>query len=86
MIKDENWTPISNTGRIWCFLGIFLVMSVIQMLKLFDYWSQSSILGNQIIKKIMRRERFMKIKHYFHILDGETEGIKMKNHSVILKI
>lgn len=74
--KDENWIPISNIREIWCFFGILLVMSIVRMPKLSDYWSTNSILGNQMVKKLMSRTRFMKIKHYFHISDREAEPNK----------
>ena len=71
--KDETWRPIRNIDEIWCFFGILLVMSIVNMPKISGYWSESSILGNQMVKKLMSRGRFLKIKHYFHISDREKE-------------
>ncbi len=47
-------------------------MSILKMPRLNDYWSQSPILGNKMVKEIMKRDRFFKIKKYFHISDREN--------------
>ena len=70
---DKEWYPIENVKEIWAYFTILLIMSVNQVPRISDYWSNSPFLGNEMVKKIMSRNRFTKIKHYFHLSDREQE-------------
>lgn len=70
---DAGWTPIESTQEIWGYIAIQFIMSIVKMPRLTDYWSSNPILGNEMVKKIMTRDRFFKIKKYFHVSDRENE-------------
>jgi hypothetical protein len=76
---DGNWRPIEDNSEMWAFIAILLIMSLVRMNKLRDYWSKNPILGHDLIKQIMPRNRFLKILQYFHISERENE--LPKDHS-----
>lgn len=73
---DEDWKPIEGKNEMWAFIAILLIMSLVRMHKLRDYWSTNPILGHEMVKRIMPRNRFLKILQYFHISNREDEKVK----------
>lgn len=71
--RDENWSPIETISELWLFFTIMLIMSINHLPRILDYWSTNPILGNEMVKRLMSRNRFKKIKHYFHVSDKNVE-------------
>nr|XP_033331114.1 piggyBac transposable element-derived protein 4-like [Megalopta genalis] len=68
---QSSWTPVS-IGEMKAFLGILLIMGVVQMPDIRLYWAENSIYGNDRIKRIMKRDRFLSILKHLHFADNET--------------
>ncbi|GBL73505.1 PiggyBac transposable element-derived protein 4 [Araneus ventricosus] len=54
-------------------------MSIVKRPRIADYWAENVTLGNERIKSMLAKNRFLKIKHYFHISDRESELMKNEN-------
>ncbi|GBM24837.1 PiggyBac transposable element-derived protein 4 [Araneus ventricosus] len=74
-VTDGKWKPIEHISEIWNFIAIILIMSIAKFPKMKNYWSTNPILGNEMIKNTMTRDRFMKILKYFHLSDREMEKV-----------
>ena len=84
---DGNWKSIDDPSEMWAFISILLIMSLIRMSKLRDYWSTNPILGYTMVKQIMPRNRFFKILQYFHIFDRSNELEKdHPNYNIFQKL
>lgn len=75
---DREWRPIETIRELWTYFTVLLVMSINHVPRISDYWSEDPSLGNERIKRLMTRNRFVKIKHYFHVSDRDSE--KSKEH------
>lgn len=71
--KDKQWTPITDILEVRTFFCIIMIMSLVKMSRLRDYWSTNPILGHDMIKKLMPRNRFFQMLKYFHISDKSEE-------------
>lgn len=83
--EDKEWSPLQSNDELWAFFAVLLIMSINHLPRISDYWSNNPILGNNMIKKIMSRNRFLKLKHYFHLSDRKLEIKKMRKISHIHK-
>lgn len=68
---QSSWIPVS-IGEMKAFLGILLIMGVVQIPDIRLYWSENSMYGNGRIKRIMKRDRFLSILKHLHFVDNET--------------
>lgn len=73
---DKKWHPIETVQELWTYFTVLLIMSINYVPRLSDYWSDNLSLGNEQIKRLMTRDRFVKIKHYFHVSDRDAEKNK----------
>ncbi|XP_045184371.2 piggyBac transposable element-derived protein 4-like [Mercenaria mercenaria] len=65
---DPSWRQVTFVEmKAW--LGICVYMSIIQLPQTQMYWSTDKTFGNLSIRKVMKRDRFMKILQYFHVND-----------------
>ncbi|XP_053392141.1 piggyBac transposable element-derived protein 3-like [Mercenaria mercenaria] len=66
--SDPSWRQVTFVEmKAW--LGIRVYMSIIQLPQTQMYWSTDKTFGNLSIRKVMKRDRFMKILQYFHVND-----------------
>lgn len=72
-IIDKLWTPIESTSEIWTTIAIIFIMSIVKLPSVFNYWSSHPALGNEMVKRIMPRNRFQKIMRYLHLSNREKE-------------
>ncbi|XP_023239260.1 piggyBac transposable element-derived protein 2-like [Centruroides sculpturatus] len=72
-IIDKLWTPIKSTSEIWAVISIILIMGIVKLPAVHYYWSSHPALGNEMIKKLMPRNRFQRILKYFHLSNREKE-------------
>lgn len=54
------------------FIGILLIMGIIQMPDIRLYWFENNMYGNARIKSVMKRDRFLTILKYLHFSDNKT--------------
>ena len=84
---DGSWKSIDDPSKMLAFISILLIMSLVRMSKLRDYWSTNPILGHTMVKQIMPRNRFFKILQYFHISDRSNELEKdHPNYNIFQKL
>ncbi|GBM98058.1 Integrator complex subunit 6-A [Araneus ventricosus] len=72
-ITHSKWKPVEFVEEIWNFLSVMLIMSIARLSKMSDYWASNPMLGNDMIKRTMTRDRFMEILRYFHLSNREEE-------------
>ncbi|GBL95338.1 PiggyBac transposable element-derived protein 4 [Araneus ventricosus] len=72
-ITHSKWKPVEFVEEIWNFLSVMLIMSIARLPKMSDYWASNPMLGNDMIKRTMTRDRFMEILRYFHLSNREEE-------------
>ncbi|XP_047370484.1 piggyBac transposable element-derived protein 4-like [Vespa velutina] len=65
---QTSWIPVS-IGEMKAFLGILLIMGVVQMPDIRFYWAENSMYGNE---RSMKRDRFLSILKDLHFADNET--------------
>lgn len=70
---DKLWTPIESISEIWATISVIFIMGIMKFPDLAHYWSSHPALGNDMIKKMMPRNRFQKILQYLHLSDREKE-------------
>ncbi|GBN13439.1 PiggyBac transposable element-derived protein 4 [Araneus ventricosus] len=72
-ITHSKSKPVEFVEEIWNFLSVMLIMSIARLPKMSDYWASNRMLGNDMIKRTMTRDRFMEILRYFHLSNSEEE-------------
>ncbi|XP_077862600.1 uncharacterized protein LOC144344609 [Saccoglossus kowalevskii] len=75
---DKFWTPVTNE-EMTAFLGILVIMGADPKSDLADYWSVDTALRNEKIANVMSRNRFQKIRQYFHANDPSTDPANIQN-------
>ncbi|XP_043259047.1 piggyBac transposable element-derived protein 4-like [Colletes gigas] len=68
---EQCWEPVT-IREIKDFMGILLIMGIVQMPDIRLYWSKDSIYGNKRIKNTMNRDRFLAILKCLHFSDNTT--------------
>lgn len=68
---DDKWRPVTME-EMKAFIGIHVVMSVIQLPTYKQYWTTDSLFKIPSVPAIMTRDRFEKILKYFHCNDSRT--------------
>ena len=70
---DAAWVPVVEAD-IKTFVGILIIMGLHKGLRMHSYWSNDEALGVLAIKKAISRNRFAKIRQYFHLNCGIAKG------------
>jgi len=65
---DAKWTE-TNLTEMWAFLGIFMILSIMQVPKYSIAWGSSTFFGIPGLSEIMSRERFERLCKFFHVND-----------------
>ncbi|XP_053995482.1 uncharacterized protein LOC128885450 [Hylaeus anthracinus] len=73
--RRKNWKPVTR-DEINTFVGILLIMGVVQLPKLRLYWCKRAMYMNTCIKRSMLRDRFLSILRYLHFSDDSTAQIE----------
>ncbi|KAH3797952.1 piggyBac transposable element-derived protein 4-like [Dreissena polymorpha] len=74
---DKSWRPVS-VKEMMAWLGIRIYMSIVQLPQMAMYWSTDILYGNFSVRRIMTRDRFMKVLQYLHCNDKTK--MKPKGH------
>ncbi|XP_049632818.1 piggyBac transposable element-derived protein 4-like [Suncus etruscus] len=69
--QQQSWKPVTM-GEMNTFIGILLIMGVIQVPEIRLYWSTKEMYMNTRIKNAMKCERFLAILKYLHFSDNTT--------------
>lgn len=60
-------TFITNTDEIRKFIGILMFTGIHTVPFIKGYWSDNPMFGLKVIKDVLPRDRFLRIKRYFHV-------------------
>ncbi len=75
------WNPVDR-DEIWIFLGILMYMGVVRLPKIEDYWSTDTLFKNDVIPKVMSRNRFQLILRFIHFADNDDPNQTDKLHKI----
>ncbi|XP_017757888.1 PREDICTED: piggyBac transposable element-derived protein 4-like [Eufriesea mexicana] len=78
---QQRWNPVT-TSELNTFIGILLIMGVVQVPELRLYWSNKAMYANARIKKAMKRDRFLAILKYLHFSDNATARTEDRLHKL----
>lgn len=67
----RKWVPI-DSKELWIFWGIIIVMEVVQLLEIRDYWSNAEIMNMPLFPSIMSPNRFEMNSRYLCLSDNEV--------------
>ena len=73
--EDFNWTPVNNE-EMRKFLGLVIIMGIVQKPTVHSYWSTEPIINMPIFSKIMSRNRFDQILKYIRFSDSYVKTSK----------
>ena len=74
------WTTLTiEEFKTW--LGLYLLMGIVQQPSLMGYWNQSTLTKTPGIAAVMTRTRFLQILRYLHFVDNESEVAKLPKDS-----
>ncbi|VDI11982.1 Hypothetical predicted protein [Mytilus galloprovincialis] len=69
--NDQHWEEVT-TAEIKAFIGINILMGVMQLSSYRLYWSSDPFLGNTGIRSVMTENRFSKLYQYIHVNNNQT--------------
>lgn len=70
-IHQKAWQSVTK-DEVNTFIGILLIMGVVQLPEIRLYWSNNDMYANARIKKAMKRDRFLSILKFLHFADNTT--------------
>ena len=66
---NDNWE--TNDNEIRAYIGFTILMGIVKMPRLYNYWSTNPTYHYFPIANKISRNRFMEIKRYFHFVNNE---------------
>ena len=69
--RYNKWDVITSEDLI-AYFGIMLVMGMVRLPALADYWKRDPLFQCTIVSKSMARDRFFEIHRYLHFVDNST--------------
>ncbi|XP_069127706.1 piggyBac transposable element-derived protein 4-like [Argopecten irradians] len=69
---DPDWYD-TTIPEMMAFIGMQIMMGVVQVPNLGIYWSSNPFLGNAGFQRVMSRNRFQDLQRYFHLSDNTTQ-------------
>nr|XP_022290105.1 piggyBac transposable element-derived protein 4-like [Crassostrea virginica] len=69
----QGWVD-TTIGEMKAFLGLQILMGIVQLPRYTMYWSSDKYIGNAGFQETMTLKRFEKISRYFHLNDNTTQG------------
>ena len=71
--------PLNATAHdIKNYLSVRIVMSIVELPEINDYWAEDDILGNTFIKETMSRNKFYDIHRYFCVNDPNNDPKRLR--------
>ena len=65
-----------NKPEFKAYLGLCIMMGIVVLPQVADYWSKDIFLENRGIKAVMTKNRFKEISQYLHFSDSASEPKK----------
>lgn len=66
--NNSNPEAVTDTGELYCFIAVCLLMSRNKKLSIDEYWSKNELLRSDIFCKIMSRDRYKQLLKTLMIL------------------
>lgn len=70
---DKLWTKNVDLPEMKAYLGLSIMMGLVQVPRFKCYWSTCTFLGNQGFKSTIPIRRYEKITEYLHVSDRKSE-------------
>lgn len=67
--NNGNPEDVRDTGELYCFIAVCLLMSRNKKLSIDEYWSKNELLRSDIFCKIMSRDRYKQLLKTLHFAD-----------------
>lgn len=83
--RFKSWTP-TNSEEMKRFLGVLMIMGLVKVPHINDYWSKKSIYKNEYIISIMKRDRFLLLLKCWHFSNSEGTGKLKKVQDVYMML
>lgn len=71
--RVKAWKP-TDSEEMKRFLGVLMVMGLVKVPHINDYWSKKDIYRNDYIISIMKRDRFLLLLKFWHFSDPQGSG------------
>ncbi|XP_053990208.1 uncharacterized protein LOC128882588 [Hylaeus volcanicus] len=78
---QQAWQPVTR-GEINTFIGILLIMGVVQLPEIRLHWSKKTMYMNTCIKNSMKRDRFLSILKHLHFSNDTTAETEDRLHKI----
>ena len=78
--NGTNFTTIAEEIRV--FLGVNVMMSIYKLPNMKCYWHASEYLGNEGIRNVLTRTRFLEIIQNLHFVDNNTSDTSDKGYKL----
>ena len=69
--KYEKW-EIIEVKDIYAYFGVMIMMGLVELPSLHDYWKRDSLFNCTAISEKMTRDRFLEIHRYLHFVDNDS--------------
>ena len=67
----DKWSKIT-TVELKAYLGFYILMGLVRLPSMYDYWSTNPIYRYSVIADRITRDRFFEIHRYLHFVDNTT--------------
>lgn len=79
--RIRNWAP-TNLVEIKKFFGLVVFMGIVRLPKISDYWSKDEIMGQNLPRTVMSRNRFEILLQMLHFSEQDEENKADRLHRV----
>ena len=69
--RYEKWEKI-KADDIYAYFGIMIMMGLVELPSLHDYWQRDPLFNCPAIAERMARDRFLEIHKYLHFVDNSS--------------
>lgn len=71
--RTLRWTD-STIPEMYTFLGLSILMSIVRLHSIHEYWSTTTLVPTPIFGKYMSRDRFLLLMKYLHFTNNRNEN------------
>ena len=69
-MQTTAWT--TSTDKVKAFIAFVIMMGVVKLPDLYDYWSSSKVLHCFPVASHITRKRFLELRRYLHFVDNDA--------------
>ena len=73
-MQTTAWT--TSTDEMKAFIGFVIMMGVVKLPDLYDYWSSSEVLHCFPVASRITRKRFLELRRYLHFVDNDALPVR----------